>query len=553
MTPKAYSYIRFSTPEQARGDSLRRQVALAEAWAAREGLTLDERLTDAGLSAFSGMNRERGALGTFLAAVEAGRVPRGSTLIVESLDRLSRQTVLPALQGLLDLIQAGIRVVTLLDGQIYSQESIGQEPTKLMISIAYMMRAHDESSTKSVRVAGVWGAKRQRAAEKPGGAMTRMCVGWCRVVGDVRTSARYELIPERAEVIGKIFKLTAEGHGQRAVAARLNRDGVAAWGRGDGWHASYVTKILGTRAVLGFYQPHTKPRKDVRRTPQGAEIPNYYPPVIDEDLYYRALAARTGRRGKGGKKGEGVSNLLSGLGKCASCGRAMIHTDKGAPPKGGRYLTCDSALRGLPCDSPARWRYDRAESAVLKGVRRLDSRRIMGVSDPATDALARVTALKAQLATEEQRRGRLIDALGDVKDPAVIARLRAAADTVARLTSELSEATKAASIAGREGTMEDKLALVGELTERMSALSGNELTDLRLKLAQELKRVVKRLRFTTDNILADYRPDGSASRLTWITGVPLLQSAADAAEHAWHAERTTDSQLGGEKRTPALG
>jgi DNA invertase Pin-like site-specific DNA recombinase len=30
---KAYSYIRFSSPEQAQGDSLRRQTAKAEAWA----------------------------------------------------------------------------------------------------------------------------------------------------------------------------------------------------------------------------------------------------------------------------------------------------------------------------------------------------------------------------------------------------------------------------------------------------------------------------------------------------------------------------------------
>jgi hypothetical protein len=30
--PKAYSYVRFSTPEQAKGDSLRRQVELAQAY-----------------------------------------------------------------------------------------------------------------------------------------------------------------------------------------------------------------------------------------------------------------------------------------------------------------------------------------------------------------------------------------------------------------------------------------------------------------------------------------------------------------------------------------
>jgi DNA invertase Pin-like site-specific DNA recombinase len=40
MMKTAYSYIRFSTPEQAMGDSERRQLALAEAYCARNGLKL---------------------------------------------------------------------------------------------------------------------------------------------------------------------------------------------------------------------------------------------------------------------------------------------------------------------------------------------------------------------------------------------------------------------------------------------------------------------------------------------------------------------------------
>lgn len=47
----AYSYVRFSSPEQAKGDSVRRQVEAAERYAQSHGLRLDDRLTDAGLSA----------------------------------------------------------------------------------------------------------------------------------------------------------------------------------------------------------------------------------------------------------------------------------------------------------------------------------------------------------------------------------------------------------------------------------------------------------------------------------------------------------------------
>ena len=77
--PKAYSYIRFSTPEQQNGDSFRRQAELSQAYADLHGLILDERLTyrDLGVSAFDRSNVRAGQLGAFLKAVEDGLVPTG--------------------------------------------------------------------------------------------------------------------------------------------------------------------------------------------------------------------------------------------------------------------------------------------------------------------------------------------------------------------------------------------------------------------------------------------------------------------------------------------
>jgi hypothetical protein len=50
--PRAYPYIKFSTPEQAHGASLNRQSARAAAWAAAHSLDLDKELTfqDRGVS-----------------------------------------------------------------------------------------------------------------------------------------------------------------------------------------------------------------------------------------------------------------------------------------------------------------------------------------------------------------------------------------------------------------------------------------------------------------------------------------------------------------------
>lgn len=553
--PLAYSYVRFSSPEQSKGDSLRRQIAAAEAYAEENGLRLDSSMRDLGISAFGGANRARGSLGTFLAAVESGAIPSGSTLIVESLDRLSREDVLSAQEGLLGLIRAGITVVTLIDRQSYSRESIANDWTKLMMSLVHMARAHEESATKSVRVAKAWGQKRIRSTETRE-ALTRKCVAWCAVEGTGR-DARMVLIPERAEVIRRIFELTAEGFGQRTVAGALNREGAPVWGHGDGWQPSYICKILGSRSVLGFYQPHRKPRADVHRTPEGLEIAGYYPAAVTEELYYRAIAARGARRGKGGPKGNGVANLFSNLAKCAACGRTMTFLNKGPQPKGGRFVTCDSYLRGMPCDAPATWPYERAEKAILHGIRRLDVAGVLGRgSSAAEDARSRVTALAAQLAAEEGKRDRLIIALGDVMDSAVVARVRSAVESVERLKSEHGEAEKAAGVAAHGGgELPDRLALVAELGERTANLEGEELYKLRMLLSQELKRVLVRLRFTPKNILADYKVDEgrTASAFQWLTGVPLLQDDETKGTHAENA-RMDDAMEGmrqmGSRRKP---
>ncbi|MGI4953220.1 MAG: recombinase family protein [Janthinobacterium lividum] len=87
MRGVAYSYLRFSTPEQAMGDSRRRQLSLAESYAKQNNLLLDKGLNfrDLGVSAFRGKNAKDGGLRSFLDAVEHGLVPANSYLLIESL------------------------------------------------------------------------------------------------------------------------------------------------------------------------------------------------------------------------------------------------------------------------------------------------------------------------------------------------------------------------------------------------------------------------------------------------------------------------------------
>ena len=134
MTGKVYSYTRFSTPGQAKGDSLRRQTKAAEDWAKTRGMALDTELTfhDAGLSAWTGEN-EAGALGLFRQAVKEGIVPPGSVLAVESFDRLSRQGIRKTQRLVEDIVELGVSIVTLTDGKLHDDAALDDPLASIML------------------------------------------------------------------------------------------------------------------------------------------------------------------------------------------------------------------------------------------------------------------------------------------------------------------------------------------------------------------------------------------------------------------------------------
>src|SRR5262245_54831061 len=115
--PVAYSYVRYSHPSQMLGDSLRRQVEKTEEWCQRHKLTLDTTLNlrDLGVSAFRGRHRtdDKAALAQFLRLVERGRIAKGSYLVIENLDRLSREDERKALRLWMDILDSGINIVQL--------------------------------------------------------------------------------------------------------------------------------------------------------------------------------------------------------------------------------------------------------------------------------------------------------------------------------------------------------------------------------------------------------------------------------------------------------
>lgn len=371
MSRRAYLYMRFSSAEQARGDSLDRQRTLAREYVARHPekrleLVSDVEYVDEGVSSFAGQNLQPGrALHAFFEAVQDGRVAPGSVLMVESLDRLSRQQVIASQRLLLDLLLRDISVVTTspAESREYDRQSGLHD---LIISLAGMERANQESAIKSDRVRRAWKKKKAAAADKK---VTKRAPAWL-VLNPDRSG--FDVIEEKAATVRRIFDL-AESMGQHAIARVLNEEGLAPlMGKRSGWHASSVVKVLTSPAVIGTYQPHERHKQTGRRVPDGPAVPNYYPAIVGEALFYRTQALRAGRRATGaGRKGAGFTNLLTGIVKCQICGAPMVMVNKGKPPKGATYLVCSNARRGMGCVYHS-VRYRHCELGFLGECQRVD-------------------------------------------------------------------------------------------------------------------------------------------------------------------------------------
>ncbi len=350
VKPKAYSYLRFSTPEQAKGDSARRQIAAAETYAALNNLDLDQtfRLRDEGISAFHGANEETGRLGDFLEAVKHGDITVGSYLLVESLDRLSRMTPRKAVRLLENICEAGITVVTLFDNRVWTHDAFDKDPLPMILALMVAQRAHEESATKARRLKQAWEGKRLKIATAP---LTAICPGWLRLSND---RSKYEIISERADVVRGIFDMYLNGLGQHAIASDLNNRGIAPFGRSELWHRSYVKKILENPAVIGRFTPHTLEtvaRRKVR-TPME-ELQGYFPVIIEAETFERVSAmsgSRGGRKLTEGGKVAPIANILSGLAKCPACGSTMTRVNKGGRRGGKPYLLCTKAKAGAGCE-----------------------------------------------------------------------------------------------------------------------------------------------------------------------------------------------------------
>jgi DNA invertase Pin-like site-specific DNA recombinase len=434
--PKAYSYLRFSTPEQLRGDSFRRQTELAKRYAESRGLELDEKLTfqDLGKSAFRSKHVKSGELRAFLDAVESDVVKEGSYLLVESMDRISRDSILAALHVFTGIIESGIRLVTLIDNREYTEESVNANPMDLIVSLLTMMRAHEESATKSRRLKAVWASKRAKAKEKP---VTAKAPSWLTLD---KAKGKFKIDRVKADVVKRVFKMTLKGVGQNAIAQTLNREKVPVFGTGKYWHRSYIVKLLGNPAAVGRLVPHKNEYLDgkLTRKPQEA-VEDYYPAIISQEMFDQVQNLRSTSRLplRGRHANAALRNIFGSLALCPLCDSSMTLVNKGKG-NGRSYLVCSKAKSGAGCKYKA-VPYERVESAFIENLPAITGTMPTG-SDAGSAIDREIELLQNSIDARGDYLGELLDSIAVSKgSPAIAQRIREVEAELEEMKEQLDE------------------------------------------------------------------------------------------------------------------
>jgi DNA invertase Pin-like site-specific DNA recombinase len=468
---KAITYSRWSKHEQSTSTTVVRQQEICDGFAKRESLRVVERVIEDGISAWTGDNIIIGELAKLIDRVERSGGD-DTVLIVEKLDRLSRRDPLEMANWIQRVVATGLIIAT-GDGRHWIDRDFTKNQMVFLGLCFEAFRGFEESQTKSDRVGEAWRIKRDLGAP-----MTRLCPGWLTIDAGAtnyrnHSTSGYRVIEERADIVRRIFEMTAKGTGAASIAAMFNREGVEVFGRGKGWYASYVRKILNNPAVIGEYQPHVAPRGG-KRTPTGDIIRDYFPPIISTELFER-VNDRRARRVIAKQSPNRLVNLFGGLARCSHCDGAMTMVAKGSETLAGgskvdrRYLKCSNAHRSHGCDNRTTFEYGTVERAILDHLLPLAMDDQHFRDDCELGAIER-DLVEAKRNFEHAKRRQLVAYTAHEDDPdddLAARRYRERRDEVKALKSRVTQLEEASANLGTALTPQEHVKRVAEVRDLM--------------------------------------------------------------------------------------
>jgi DNA invertase Pin-like site-specific DNA recombinase len=551
MTKQAYLYGRWSTLEQAKGSTLDRQLRNGTAFAEAKGLPIIETIIDEGRSAYTGANITTGNLGMFAKRVLSGAIDGAMTvLIVEELDRLSRQDALTMLAWLTPLLNTGLSIAVTQTGQIISREMMTTDVGGFMMLIVSQFGNNAESKKKAERVGAAWAKKRNDLRSGQSVVKNHRHPQWI-----VIQEGRYRLHRLRARMVREVFALNLAGYGKGHIAKLFNERALtnpdyAPWTSTkrvrSHWDATRIGRILHDISVIGLWQPHLQPRGG-KRVPDGEPIA-LYPAAVDQDTFNRANDQRHRHQIKHQGKGRNLSNLLGPKARCGVCGGTMValgssrvRVNKAGERHRHYFLYCQNAKVAKTCDHQRGWTYERIEGPLLEHLlaRAMDDVHWSAGDDSVHIHEGEAFRLRRDMDTQtkgKERLARMLRSLGD-DDPELEVEYAAAAAQLKNLKANLAAAQERLAEARGKVSPAEHVRRVAEVRWMADSDVPEERYQARSRIKAALQDVLESLVFdpTTGTVVVNV-----------IGGIAVMFIRSDASVAFFNLHRP-DRRFGDQK------
>jgi site-specific DNA recombinase len=416
---RAAIYARYSTDNQSLR-SIEDQVTLCRDYAAREGLHVVAVYDDPARSSGSIMGRP--GVQELLRATQERRF---DVIIVEALDRLSCD-----MEDLAHIYKnlnfAGVEIRGVHEGQV----------TTVLIGLRGLVGQLRLEDLKHKIRRGMSGRARQ------GLVQAGLAYGYRVVPG--QPGAR--VIDEReAAVVRRIYEEYLEGATPRAIAGRLNAEGIPA-PQGGCWNSStlngngkrgvgilrnelYIGRVTWgrTRKVVSPTNGKQLIRPGIADSAASSEVPELA--IISKELFEAVQQRKLAMSHVHPGLQRGRTHLLSGLLRCGACGAGMyVHATS---KQGHRRIACSRHRESGDCPDPHTFMLPTIERAVLAGLKaelhtpaaitefarayQEERRRLVATAG------SRRRELEREVDQNERRLARLIDCIANgYGDPAVL-------------------------------------------------------------------------------------------------------------------------------------
>ena len=312
MTPVCI-YARYSSANQ-REESIEGQLRECRRYAERFGYSVIKEYTD---SAISGRSDQRPA---FQQMIKESERHAFEAVLVWKLDRFARNRYDAAIYRN-KLKKNGVKIVSVTENFSDGPEGVILEGLLESLAEYYSLNLSENISR------GMYDSALQRKY------LGKRMLGYRKGSGGC-----YEIDPDTAPIVRRIFTEYQEGKPQAEIVEDLNRDGFRT-SRGQLFNKNSLYRIISNEKYTGMYR-----YKDI-------EDPEGIPPIISRELFESVNKMAKRRQYKKRRQDPADRFLLTGKLFCGHCGHPM--TGESARSKNGnyfKYYSCtESRKRGSDC------------------------------------------------------------------------------------------------------------------------------------------------------------------------------------------------------------